>query len=279
MALHAYTGAAAVLMTCGPLLAPLPSKLSCLRQRIPRLSRGPWLLRQSSRQPACGGRLLPSRPLGRARCRFPRSGRPFCVALGPCSPPGLAGVDAGLYPVCQPHIRPHFGQAANPRRLVWANDGSSHIRSRCPWLPAPRCAPVGFGPDLVLSPLCGLRVSRYRRGYTFRCPPLRLGIAPNVGHPVVRVGSSFLLPPPPILECPHSFRENESHRIKPILRRVFVIPGTCARQGEKDSVKFQAGCLGTRQAGANLIIPPAPRILVILITLGIFPLALTPPHA
>src|SRR5215471_13390652 len=40
------------------LLAPLPSMLPCLRQLIPRLSRGPWLLRQSLSSYTCGGHLL-----------------------------------------------------------------------------------------------------------------------------------------------------------------------------------------------------------------------------
>src|SRR4029453_9573803 len=55
---------APVSIACRLLLVPLPSMLSCLRQRIPRLSRGPWLLRQSRSSYTYGGHLLrsPRRP-------------------------------------------------------------------------------------------------------------------------------------------------------------------------------------------------------------------------
>ena len=62
---HPSIGAQApVSMACGLLLLPLPSLWPCLRQPIPRLSRGRWLLRQSLSSLASGGHLLrgPRRP-------------------------------------------------------------------------------------------------------------------------------------------------------------------------------------------------------------------------
>ena len=75
-------------------LVPLPSAVPCLRQRIPALSAGRWLLRQSFRQRACG--VVPfssSRPPRRARWRLPRSVGPCCVAVGPCYTPGAVCVN------------------------------------------------------------------------------------------------------------------------------------------------------------------------------------------
>lgn len=100
-----------------------------------------------------------------------------------------------------------FGQADNPRRPVPIHDGSSYVRLHCPWLPAPRGLSVGFRWCLVLSPLHGLMVSRYRGGHAFRRSPRRLGIAPSFGHQVVKV--LHLASHPRAVS--HSFRENESH--------------------------------------------------------------------
>ena len=40
----------------------------------------------------------------------------------------------------------------------------THLRLRYPWRPARRDVRIGFPVDLLFTPLCGLRISRYRRG-------------------------------------------------------------------------------------------------------------------
>lgn len=40
----------------------------------------------------------------------------------------------------------------------------THLRLRCPWRPARRDVQIGFPDYLLFTPLCGLRISRYRRG-------------------------------------------------------------------------------------------------------------------
>src|SRR4029450_5011235 len=79
--LHPSIGAQApVSIACRLLLVPLPSMLSCLRLHIPRLSRGPWLLRRSLSSAPCGGHLLHgSRRPRRAYEEFLRSWVSFGV--------------------------------------------------------------------------------------------------------------------------------------------------------------------------------------------------------
>jgi len=56
-----------VFIACPLRLVPLPSTLPGLRQHIPWLSQGPWLLRPSPACLACGGHLLLG-SVGRLRC-------------------------------------------------------------------------------------------------------------------------------------------------------------------------------------------------------------------
>src|SRR5438552_2671847 len=86
-AFHPYTGVAAVLMASALLLVPLPSTPPCLRQRIRRLSRRRWLLRQSPRRAHAVGTYSVYRPPRGATRRLPRSCCPFCATVGPHSPP------------------------------------------------------------------------------------------------------------------------------------------------------------------------------------------------
>jgi hypothetical protein len=134
--------AAAVSIACGLLLIPLPSTLPCLRQLIPRLSRGRWLLRQSLSSLASGGHLLrgPRRPR-RASEELLRSWASFVVevrvslfagVLWRCTLdqakncPALEG-----RPSCFPMSI--LDQADNPRRLVSHNDDSSVSSSAYPY--------------------------------------------------------------------------------------------------------------------------------------------------
>jgi hypothetical protein len=74
-----------VFIACLLRLMPLPSTLPGLRQHIPWLSQGPWLLRPSPSCLACGGHLLPGSVgmlgCGRAREELRRSWRLFVVVL------------------------------------------------------------------------------------------------------------------------------------------------------------------------------------------------------
>src|SRR5437016_4297342 len=56
---HLYIDGLIVFIACLLRLVPLPSTVPGLRQHIPWLSQGPWLLRPSHTYLACGGRLLP----------------------------------------------------------------------------------------------------------------------------------------------------------------------------------------------------------------------------
>src|SRR5712692_7154676 len=109
-AVHPYPDIAVGFIACVLVLVPLPSKPPCLRQRIPRLSRGPLLLRQSRRRAHAVGTCSVYRPPRRATRRFPRSCCPFCATVGPHSPPeplwGALGTET-----CQTAAHSQFGQA------------------------------------------------------------------------------------------------------------------------------------------------------------------------
>lgn len=61
--------------------------------------------------------------------------------------------------------------AHNPRRLVQRNDASGVASSACPYAALLDGIPSRILSDCLLSPLGGLRVSRYRRGYAVTSTP------------------------------------------------------------------------------------------------------------
>ncbi len=96
-----------------------------------------------------------------------RSWCPFYVALEWHYPPGLVGVDTGQCAGCQPLSCPFLGKPMNLRGLVQGNDGSAVPSLSLLIATCSQRRPVRFRVYLVLSPLHGLMVSRYRGGYAF----------------------------------------------------------------------------------------------------------------
>ncbi len=91
----------------------------------PRRYPGHWLLRQSLQ--SSGLRLTPASPSTSTKSQrwLLRSWCSFSVALGPCSPPGLSGVNTGQLAVCQPHIPSLLGRPIIRVGLFPSHDGST----------------------------------------------------------------------------------------------------------------------------------------------------------
>lgn len=142
----------------------------------------PWLL-GGSYPPTLAVDTCSSR---RANGELLRSGGSFYVALGRCYSPGFAGVNSGRcnnrqVPILYLLVKPITRVGLLPVTMI-----QTHLRLRCPWRLASRDVRIGFPINLLFTPLCGLRISRYRRGDAF--PVHRgLGIAPNIEPPVVKV--------------------------------------------------------------------------------------------
>ena len=80
------------------------------------------------------------------------------------SSPGLSGVSLGHVESGPALILALVAQANNPRRLVHVHDGSDVDSSACPDAALLGGIPGRMPSDRLFSPLCGLMVSRYRRG-------------------------------------------------------------------------------------------------------------------
>jgi hypothetical protein len=82
------------------------------------------------------------------------------------SSPGFVGIVPGSIqqlPSPEPYL---LVQADNPSRLGHVNDDSGVDSIACPFSALFDGIPGRIPRDRLLPPLCGLRVSRYRRGYT-----------------------------------------------------------------------------------------------------------------
>jgi hypothetical protein len=93
------------------------------------------------------------------------------LCVGPHSSPGFSGVYLGRMENRPALILAVLAQADNPRRLVQPHDDSPVDSYACP------CTALLDGirsrilRDRLVSPLLGLMVSRYPRGYTFTSTP------------------------------------------------------------------------------------------------------------
>jgi len=83
------------------------------------------------------------------------------------SSPGFSGVSLGRLQNRPALIRAFLAQAHIPRRLVQRNDDSDVDSSACPYAALLGGIPGRIPSDRLFSPLCGLMVSRYRRGDAF----------------------------------------------------------------------------------------------------------------
>jgi hypothetical protein len=154
-----------VRVTCWLLLVSLPSHLPCLRQRIPGVAPGLRFLGNPAHRRL---RLTPAPRIvsRRATDGLLRSGGSFCVAVGRCyaERPGFAGVNPGR---CDSRQAPSLYRLVKPITrvgLFLITMIQTHLRLRYPWRLARRDVRIGFPDDLLFTPLCGLRISRYRRG-------------------------------------------------------------------------------------------------------------------
>ena len=87
--------------------------------------------------------------------------------VGPHSSPGFSGVSLGRLQNRPALIRALLAQADNPCRLVQRHDDSDVDSYPCPYATVLDGIPGRIPSDHLFSPLCGLMVSRYRRGEAF----------------------------------------------------------------------------------------------------------------
>jgi hypothetical protein len=147
------------------LLTALPSQSSSPRQRIFWLSQKHWLLGES--HPVTHAVDTCSRSTWRAVTGLLRSLSPSLLSVGSYSTPGFLGgvprsktLTPGPYPclLAWPH---------NPRRPTLVNDA---LKRRFSFLPMESLLdgmPCRIQSYRLLSPLQGLRISRYPGGYAF----------------------------------------------------------------------------------------------------------------
>jgi hypothetical protein len=83
---------------------------------------------------------------------------------GPHSSPGFSGVSLGRMESRPARILAFLAQANNPRRLVQRHDDSDVGSCACPYTALLDGIPSRILRDRLFPPLCGLMVSRYRRG-------------------------------------------------------------------------------------------------------------------
>jgi len=81
------------------------------------------------------------------------------------------GVSLGRVESRPARILAFLAQANNPRRLVQRNDDSDVGSCACPYTALLDGMPSRILRDRLFSPLCGLMVSRYRRGDAFTSTP------------------------------------------------------------------------------------------------------------
>jgi hypothetical protein len=93
------------------------------------------------------------------------------LKVGPHSSPGFLGVSLGRLQSRPALILALLAQAYNPRRLVPPNDDSNVDSCTCPCSATLDGIPGRIPSDRLLSPLGGLMVSRYRRGYALTSTP------------------------------------------------------------------------------------------------------------
>jgi hypothetical protein len=93
------------------------------------------------------------------------------LCVGPHSSPGFSGVSLGRMENRPALILALLAQAHNPRRLVPPHDESTMGSSACPCTALLAGIPSRILRDRLLSPLVGLMVSRYPRGYAFTSTP------------------------------------------------------------------------------------------------------------
>ena len=117
------------------------------------------------------------------------------LCVGPHSSPGCLGVSLGRLQTRPALILALLAQAHTPRRLVPPHDDSAVDSCACP------CTALRDGirsrmlRDRLVSPLCGLRVSRYRRGYALTSTPERQELHLH-GEEVVKDRSIYAPYPP-----------------------------------------------------------------------------------
>ncbi len=162
-----HTSPCGVLTASAALLVPITYILPSPRQHIRWLSQRPSLLGESHPVPY---------PVDTCSSWSTTQGYsvPYLrVTLheGPHSSPGFSGVYLGQLQTCPALILAILAQANHPRRLAQANDDSVMGSCAYPYATLLDGIPGRIPRYHLLSPLCGLMVSRYRRGYAFTSTP------------------------------------------------------------------------------------------------------------
>ena len=91
--------------------------------------------------------------------------------VAPHASPGFSGVYLGRLQNRPALILALLAQADHPRRLVPAHDDSDMGSCACPYATLLDGIPGRIPSDHLLSPLVGLLVSRYPRGYALTSTP------------------------------------------------------------------------------------------------------------
>ena len=138
------------------------------------------------------------------------------LCVGPHSSPGFSGVYLGRMETRPALILAILAQAHNPRRLVQPHDDSDMGSCTCPCTALLDGIPSRILSDRLLSPLVGLMVSRYPRGYAFTSTPEEQELHLH-GDEVVKDPMILALYPLPSCE-EGSFRETDRTSM-PLLAR------------------------------------------------------------
>ena len=123
------------------------------------------------------------------------------------SSPGFCGSVSGAIAESPSPIRAILAQADNPRRLVQRNDDSDVDSCACPYTALLDGIPGRIPSDRLLSPIYGLMVSRYRRGYALTSPPD--GQELHLHREKVVEDRLIYAPYPPLSLWDGSFRETD----------------------------------------------------------------------
>jgi hypothetical protein len=162
-----HTSLNGVLTASAALLVPITYISPSPRQHIRWLSQRPWLLGASHPVPYAVDTCSSWSTTEGYSVPYLR----ITLHEGPHSSPGFSGVYLGQLQTCPALILAVLAQAHNPRRLAQAHDDSIMGSCAYPYATLLDGIPGRIPSDQLLSPLCGLMVSRYRRGYAFTSTP------------------------------------------------------------------------------------------------------------
>jgi hypothetical protein len=169
-----HTSLSGVLTASPALLIPITCIPPSPRQHICWLSQQPSLLGESHPMPYVVDTYSPAQRVPvRTTQGYSVPQHRLSLCVGPHSSPGFSGVSLDRLQTRPALILAVLAQANNPRRLVPRNDDSDVDSYTCPCTARLDGILSRILRDRLLSPLGGLMVSRYRRGYALISTPER----------------------------------------------------------------------------------------------------------